>query len=186
MTESTAPPVDTALTAEEQSRVWTLREWRAVGDRRTPGESRQMAIESLRKLVRNDGYVINEASVTPGEARAAIIAPDNDVIYAEAGQDPDGWLTDWTATAYSRGEDAVDSLLRPLRIIFEVPEPYRTEGGGVRVRHNLGGIPLTITALDVNGDPIGYAIATDLDEHQHHVEIVPQTKYLIVTPDPAE
>lgn len=173
------------------ARRWTIRQFTdtdvpdPVGDK-----AATMAKAYLRETIRQDGYVIDADTITPGTPQAIVLA-DNDAGWeAWTGRGyPDGHITEWSATATERHRDgdAVgwSRIEEDGALSVDVPAPYTAHGGGLRVRHDLGG-PVTVTAYREDGTGIGYLFAQDIDEMTEHVELLPGAARLRVVRDPDE
>ena len=77
-----------------------------------------------------------------------------------------------------------------LTVRFQVPASLTADGGGLRLRHGLGG-PVTVVAYGpadpaVERERIGYLFATPIDDDVEHIELVPGARALVVTRDEDE
>jgi hypothetical protein len=66
-------------------------------------------------------------------------------------------------------------------VMVDVPTLLQDRGGSVRVMHRLG-VPVQVAAYRYDNEPVGYVLATTIDEHEEQVEVLPDTALLRITP----
>lgn len=192
MTENTVHETS----APGEPRQWTLRHIIPVGQEDEPENSDQQvlaqATAALRDRIRDDGFVLASESIQRSEPWPIRLTPDGGYTPWDGVGQPDGMMSEWSATATERGTDDPDLLPSGEaddegRVWFTVPAEIAADGGEVRLRHSLGG-EVTVYAYDGSEDAakMGYLIAVEVDDDVVSVALLPGTAALSVEPDPDE
>ncbi len=174
---------------QQDRRLWRLRHYAEKG--RDPEDVLREVTAELRDRIRREGYVIDYESVdfdtpVPVTLTKNALGEVDGYLPATSPEATDGTITEWTAGAVERitdnppGETTTDPETGAVTSL--VPEALTAQGGGLSVRHNLGG-PVTVRAFGVDGQPHGYLLAVDIDDATVHVEMVPGVTRLVVTAD---
>lgn len=171
-------------------RRWTLRHFQPA-DTYDPDQGRAQGGVLLRRQIDAAGFVIDMDSLTASEPSPIVLDDAHDAGYAPYTghpSGPDGFITEYTATATERHRDDIRSDPVPDQdnpdvVWADVPEENTAVGGGLRVTHKLGG-PVTVTAYDRDGDRTGYLFAQELDDDEVHVELLRGAARLRITRDP--
>lgn len=91
------------------------------------------------------------------------------------------WAADVTVAAESVAVHGIRDFDGAVTVM--VPPLLTERGGAVRAVHDLGA-DVTVTALRDNGEQIGYLFATEIDENETTVQVVPNTATLRITTAP--
>lgn len=183
----------------DDARRWTIRHFQPASDY-DADQGQAEAGARLREQIDADGYVIDMESLTAGEPLPVTLWPDGTGWepyqgppiergpFTRTPNGPDGFITDYTATATERHTDDVRSEPVPDQdnpevVWADVPEENTADGGGLRVRHNLNA-PVIVKAYDKDGSGTGYLFAQELDANELHVELVPGAARLRIEVDP--
>lgn len=174
--------------ADTEQRWWRIRQFNPTGDeRRDEVRDLQQATANLRSMIRDQGYVIVAESVERGTCERVTLVDDGTsyVPWNGIGQ-PDGDLTEWSATAVERFRD--DPPLTPVHIDgdgarwFEVPADVTAVGGGVRLQHDLDA-EVVVVVHGADGARINPMFAMALDSKCLQVEAYPGTAQIVVERD---
>lgn len=176
------------MTGAATERRWKLNHFRPVD--MSDEDAHAEAKHGLREITRRDGYALNPDSIEHGEPLP--IQLDDQALAGwrphEGPGEPDGWITEWSASASEPFRDDETPCRITGRdgeiITAAIPAHAVRDGGGVRVHHELHG-PVTVTAY-AGPEQVGYLIAQDLDDDTQHVEVLAGTTHLVITRDPDE
>lgn len=184
------------MTAEPVApRLWRIRHYAEVTT--DAGHARAEVTAILRDMIRREGYVLDDDSITAGTPVAICLAgtADGYAIHSDTGDaanqgphEPDGHITEWSASAFERFSDDVRAGITTTddgKVRAEIPRVQWATGGGIRVAHALDG-PVTVYAFRPDGTPIGYLFSQPLTPNEEHVEFLPGTGYLTVERDPED
>lgn len=192
-TQSNTPAAVIDEVGEEGARRWTIRHYAPLSDEPLADEHAKAEVTALlRDVIRSDGFVIIVDSLQAGEREGVIVndAQTEMSPWDGVGQ-PTGYVTAWSAMATERLDGAEEITLHPEPggtdqvVRFAIPDIITANGGSARLVHGFGA-PVTCSAYKASGSPIGYLVASMLDDDIEVIELLPGAATVTVERDPED